>query len=433
MRKRPVLATGLALVLAALVLSGCSAARYTSTLKPPDDKDLEFGSVRFAMSSFNYEKPGIQPPPQLIEERASALYPSVFTDDRAGLPVLIDFKRSDSSLSDGSKMLLMIFTMVGVIPIPHTDRHDFTVRASVLDSLGERLCEREETFEINVITWASYWPLGLLPVPGPSDLPREYRAGDLVEWGDASRNKVNNHAAECIAGVVVQALKSADQVKLRAAFQERKSRVQEIIVDGKPYKSFLTMASVSKPKPGSTFNLLVYQGDVRYSAKPMDQAVVARLDESGRWQPVRSYLRSARTLTRVSALIENNVPVRAVVQTPETPPLPDFIDTPDLSGPDRMENLRWSNDILLEAKNRSLERLLRTESRDDLLTLATRIEKSILDLNAQAERAKDRAQAMVEKGEGDPAPDREFSVLCRQRIEVLKPILAALKYAATGK
>jgi hypothetical protein len=433
MRKRPVLATGLALVLAALVLNGCSAARYTSTLKPPDDKNLEFGSVRFAMSSFTYERPGVQPSPQLIEERASALYPSVFTDDRAGLPVLIDFKRSDSSLSDGGKMLLMIFTMFGVVPIPHTDRHDFTVRASVLDSLGERLCEREETFEINVITWASYWPLGLLPVPGPSDLPREYRAGDLVEWGEASRNKVNNHAAECIAGVVARALKSADQAKLRAAFQERKSRVQEIMVDGKPYKSFLTMASVSRPKPGSTFNLLVYQGDVRYSAEPMDQAIVARLDESGRWQPVTSYLRSARTLTRVSALIENNVPVRAVVQTPETPPLQDFIDTPDLSGSDRAEVLRWSNNVLLEAKNRSLENVLKLESRDDLLTLATQIEKSILDLSAQAEQAKDRAQAMVEKGQGDPAPDRELSVLCRQRIEILKPVLAAVKHASTGK
>ncbi|HNU73440.1 MAG TPA: hypothetical protein PKM95_01205, partial [Deltaproteobacteria bacterium] len=195
----------------------------------------------------------------------------------------------------------------------------------------------------------------------------------------------------------------------------------------------LTMAGVSKPKPGSTFNLLVYQDDVSYSAKPMDQAVVARMDESGNWRPVRSYLRSARTLTQVSVLIENNVPVRAVVRTPDTPPLEDFIDTPDLSGSDRAEILRWSNGVLLEAKNRSLENVLKQESRDTLLSLATRIEKSILDLSAQAERAKDRAQTMVEQDQGDPAPDRELSILCRQRIEILKPVLAAVKYAATGK
>ena len=187
------------------------------------------------------------------------------------------------------------------------------------------------------------------------------------------------------------------------------------------------MAGVSKPKPGSTFNLLVYQGDVSYSAKPMDQAVVARMDESGNWRPVRSYLRSARTLTQVSVLIENNVPVRAVVRTPDTPPLEDFIDTPDLSGSDRAEVLRWSNNVLLEAKNRSLENVLKLESRDGLLDLATRIEKAILELSETSERAKDRAQAMVEKGEGDPLPEHELSILCRQRIEILKPVLAALK------
>jgi hypothetical protein len=94
--------------------------------------------------------------------------------------------------------------------------------------------------------------------------------------------------------------------------------------------------------------------------------------------------------------------------------------------------LRWSNSILLDAKNRSLDRLLREEGRDALLVMATRIEKSILELNEQAERSKDKAQSLVEKGEGDPAPDRELSILCRQRIEILKPMLAAVKGAAAG-
>nr|MBP8650924.1 hypothetical protein [Deltaproteobacteria bacterium] len=67
------------------------------------------------------------------------------------------------------------------------------------------------------------------------------------------------------------------------------------------------------------------------------------------------------------------------------------------------------------------------ESRDGLLDLATRIEKAILELSETSERAKDRAQAMVEKGEGDPLPEHELSILCRQRIEILKPVLAALK------
>jgi hypothetical protein len=246
-------------------------------------------------------------------------------------------------------------------------------------------------------------------------------------------DKTNAYAAECIADIVAQSIRSADRKQLESAYRERQSRLQEVMLDGRRYRSLLTLSSFIKGKPADTAMVLIYRDYPAQDEKPVDQAVVAHLDESGRWQPARSYLRSARTLTQASVLIENNVPVRAVVHTPDMPPLEDFIDTPDLSGSDRAEVLRWSNNVLLEAKNRSLEKLLREESRDALLDLATRIEKSILDLSAQAERAKDRAQAIVEKGEGDPAPDRELSVLCRQRIEILKPVLAAVKYAATGK
>lgn len=40
--------------------------------------------------------------------------------------------------------------------------------------------------------------------------------------------------------------------------------------------------------------------------------------------------------------------------------------------------------------------------------------------------------APVEKG-GDPAPERELAVRCRQRIEILKHILAALKQEAAQR
>ena len=89
--------------------------------------------------------------------------------------------------------------------------------------------------------------------------------------------------------------------------------------------------------------------------------------------------------------------------------------------------------MLLDAKNRSMDALLRDEGRDGLLAMTTRIEKAVLDLSEQAERSKDHAQSMVEKGEGDPAAERELAVLCRQRIEILKPILAAIKMGATAQ
>ncbi|MEN6448328.1 MAG: hypothetical protein ABFD70_11460, partial [Syntrophaceae bacterium] len=152
-------------------------------------------------------------------------------------------------------------------------------------------------------------------------------------------------------------------------------------------------------------------------------------DGSGKWTPVTGYLRRTKNLTAVGVLMENGAPARIAVRTVEEPPLEDFIETPSLTA----DNLRWSNGVLLEAKNRSLPKVLKEKSGSELVGLATRIEKSILDLNEQSERAKDRAQTKVEKGDGDPAPDRELSVLCRQRIEILKPILAAVKQQAAVK
>lgn len=414
-------------------LNACTAVRYTSTMKPSGDKALQYGQVRFAMMGFNYEKPGVEPLPPVIDQKSKELYPNIFSDDWTALPVHVDIKRSLHDTSLQVSYFLTGFCTLGIIPFPGTAENHFTVTASVLDSQGECLSEKLESFEIDMTQWGCLFPWGLLPVPGFSDLERDSFVAGNDENDRAPYIKVNNYAAECIAESVVRSLKSVDQAKIEAAYRERRSRVQEITVDGKRYVGFLTMTSFNKWKKADTFSVLVFQDQPRQGVKPFDQAVVARRDGSGRWQPVNSYLRHARTLTAVSALTENGVPVKVAVRAVDLPPLEDFIDTPDLGAPDATEVLRWSNSVLLDAKNRSLDKVLQEGSRDSLLALATRIERSILDLNEQAEKAKDRAQAKVEKGEGDPAADRELSVLCRQRIEVLKPILAAVKQAAAAK
>ncbi len=431
MKKLPALATTLAVVLAALVLSGCSAVRYTSTLKPSGDQSLQYDDLRFAILGFGGESSKWLS--ETVDQKARALYPKVFTESWTGLPVQVDITSSYNGASYEVSAFITGFCTLGIIPIPGAKKHFYTVRTIIMNSQGEALWEKETGFEIHAVMWASAFPWGLLPVPGPSDLPRDSFWEPGAGYLGVILDKTNVYAAECIADIVAQSIRSADREQLESAYRERQSRLQEITLDGRRYRGLLTLSSFVKGKPADTAMVLIYENYPAQDEKPVDRAVVARLDESGRWQPVRSYLRSARTLTQASALIENNVPVRAVVRTPDMPPLEDFIDTPDLSGSDRAEILRWSNDVLLEAKNRSLENVLREENRDTLLDLATRIEKSILGLSSLAEQAKDRAQAMVEKGEGDPAPDRELSVLCRQRIEILKHILAAVKYAASEK
>jgi len=423
-----------ALILAILVLSGCTSIRYTSTLKPSGDSSLQFGSARFTMAAFTYAKPGVQPIPPVIDQKAMILYPNIFTNNRTALPVNVDIRRTYDDFSYQVSAFLTGFCTLTMLPFPGTQKHSFIVNAKVMDSMGETLVEKETSFDVNKVLWSCALPLGLLPVPGPSDLPRDYVFFTThLNEGDDPFTKVNNYAAECIAEAVARSIGQADRTRLEAAYRKCQSRIQEITVDGRKCWGFLALTNLARPQPGSTFSLFVYQDHPSRTVRTIDQAIVARLDETGRWQPVTGYLRHARTLTSVRTLMENNVPAKAVVRTPDVPPLEDFIDTPDLSGADRTEVLRWSNSVLLETKNRSMDRVLRDESRDTLLKLATRIEKSILDLSEQSERAKDRAQNIVQKGEGDPAPDRELSILCLQRIEILKPILAAIKQEAHRK
>jgi len=420
-------------VILSVMFSGCGSVRYVSTLKPTGDKDLQIDRARFNLTSFTYpalkndQKAQPQPSPALIYERSKALYPNVFTDDWTALPVQVTI--SDAVNRSGYNIAAMITGFsLGIIPFMGTIPYTFTVDFVVTDHRGGRLYEKKSQFEIEHAEWGSILPIGLLPAPGPSDLPRDYYAmgGDYLA---KASTKIYNYAADCIVESVVQGLRTADQAKLLAAHQERQAYQQELIVEGKHYWSYLTMTPAIKDKPAE-FRVLLYQDIPKRVVKPAEEVVVARQDDSGGWRPVSAYLRTARGLTAASVLMENGVPSKVVVRAVAEPPLADFIDTPDLRVSDRNAILRWSNGVLLDAKNRSLEKVLREESRDGLLVMITRIEQSILDLSEKSEQAKDRAQRIMEKGEGDPDPERELSLLYRQRIEVLKPILAALKQEA---
>jgi membrane-associated protease RseP (regulator of RpoE activity) len=107
---------------------------------------------------------------------------------------------------------------------------------------------------------------------------------------------------------------------------------------------------------------------------------------------------------------------------------------------------RARNRAIIGAKTRQLPKLLRDTKTDDLTALVVKIEQTILDLNHESEVAKDRAQQATvnpeassgrgrERGQpaaaGDRGPTvdelRDLSISYRERIELLKPIAAALK------
>ncbi|MBW1834048.1 MAG: hypothetical protein JRI62_04445 [Deltaproteobacteria bacterium] len=77
---------------------------------------------------------------------------------------------------------------------------------------------------------------------------------------------------------------------------------------------------------------------------------------------------------------------------------------------------------------------MRERNPEYLINLVTRIEKAVLNLNEQAQMADSRVQEMVVEGKGaDTTQANELSVLCRQRIAIFKPILAALKQAVAAR
>ncbi len=427
----------LAVIVVVMALSGCASVRYSSTLKPSGDKELSFGAARFSLVDFNvaYDKKDLAAEARmkgidqsLIAARAKTLYPNLFSDDWTGLPLMV---RADLVHDDTSVMVASFLTALsaGIIPFPGATKLSFTIATNVRDALGESLTDKDMKFVLEEGVWASIvGPLGCIPVPGQADLPRDAVLLFIPLTKDAySKTKFPHFAADCIVEAVVRTLRTLEPAKLDDAYRARRSRLQEVTIDGRQYWCFLAPTLPGNHERAGLFTALLYREYPTRGTEPVAQMTVARRDEAGVWQPIAGYLRWAEKLTTLSVLLENGLPDKAVVRTIEEPPLEDFIETPDMLGSDAAAYLRWNNGVLLEAKNRSLPGVLREKSREELLSLVTRIEKAILDVSEQAEQAKDRAQTKVEKGQGDPAPDRELAILYRQRIEILKPILGAMK------
>jgi hypothetical protein len=75
-----------------------------------------------------------------------------------------------------------------------------------------------------------------------------------------------------------------------------------------------------------------------------------------------------------------------------------------------------------------LPTLLRDSKTSDLTALVIKIEQTILDLNHESELTKDHAQQVATDGRGRQLDGiRGLGISYNERIELLKPIAAALK------
>ena len=95
----------------------------------------------------------------------------------------------------------------------------------------------------------------------------------------------------------------------------------------------------------------------------------------------------------------------------------------------RVDLARERNRAIIAAKNQQLPAILRDSKTDELSALVIKIEQTILDLDHECEVAKDRAQqATATNGDARQIDElRGLAISYRERIELLKPILTALK------
>jgi len=104
---------------------------------------------------------------------------------------------------------------------------------------------------------------------------------------------------------------------------------------------------------------------------------------------------------------------------------------PDLlAGSDqRVDVARARNNAIVAAKTLQLPKILSDWKTAELTALIVRIEQTILTLSHECELAKDQAQVAVADGRpsGSMEKWRDLALSYRERVELLKPIVAAIK------
>ncbi|MBI2932335.1 MAG: hypothetical protein HYY16_11855 [Planctomycetes bacterium] len=167
----------------------------------------------------------------------------------------------------------------------------------------------------------------------------------------------------------------------------------------------------------------LYRENPAGGAMPFEVVDAARRQPDGSWQSTHGYLWTAQTLTCARAVIEDGRPARVEIYAPEEPPLEDFLVATDKT----VAMVRWRTRGLIAVKNRTLPSLLRERKTSELTTLVEKIEQVMLDVNHEVERGKDAGQKQLEEGTGDASEARVWVIAYQERIEILKPILAAIK------
>jgi hypothetical protein len=136
---------------------------------------------------------------------------------------------------------------------------------------------------------------------------------------------------------------------------------------------------------------------------PVEIVPVAVREGSGPWRPAPHYLTTSRKPILVRLLVESGRPGKLDVRAVDAPPLVDFLVVRETSVP----TARWRNRMLLFVKTNTLPVMLRELTTRDLSAEVVKVEQAILDLNHEGELLKSRMQKLEQGGPDGVASEAE--------------------------
>jgi hypothetical protein len=206
-------------VVGILFFSGCASYRVLTNLKPEADAALQSPAGRFyiagvkyinnsdfmAMNDQEYEKYLLV----LVRKECLKRFPSLFAKNPAGcVPIWVDVS---DSITESKKMYMWMLCTIMVTPLifPMPAQTDRAIGVDVgvwngTDSIAGMKLRQE--FRREEHAWTSATPLALFPVPGESDLPKEYWGLINADPAKPFKNNVGYHDAPQIAQQVATAI-----------------------------------------------------------------------------------------------------------------------------------------------------------------------------------------------------------------------------------
>lgn len=416
---------GTTLLGAALLANGCTSHRYTTTLPPGSDPALTHGTARFAIVQMTSKRMGNDPDAaivpkvdrqliQVVQRAAERRYPGLFASDWTAIPLVVDMQsraRGVGSWGPGGFFVPVIIPCaLGVLPVPMGYRCQFNIRVNDLGKSIEAF-GKEVTFERADLEWSSLWtPLGLIPMIGRSDISRFSKPSDPYLF-----------TYDCLAEAVKRLVVQSDPAAASAEARRRQLRLQMAPFGGGTY---WVWEGVDEASGKLVVNVFSGRPDFFTNNNPVESVVVG--ERSGASYVIEpTFLRCAPLFTEVTVEAREGAWV-PVVRLQAPPRLEPFVETPDVKTA-TTDYLKWQVAALVEIQNRYWAQIAQGKTADDWGRLAAAVQKALLDCASASELAKDQAQMMVEKGEGDAAVPRALALAYKEKIAVLTPILKAIK------